>query len=58
MLDKPTSNSHIRPDLDICRALYEKNPDKAIELLSDWMEANRLTTSERFQLPAYLKALL
>jgi len=45
-------------DMELCRAMFEKDPDRLLELVSDWLEANRLTPSEDFQVPAYLDAVL
>jgi|GEM_PF-1848473 len=45
-------------DMELCRALFEKDPDRVLELVSDWLEANRLTPSDEFEMPAYLQSLL
>ena len=47
-----------RLDMELCRAMFEKDADRLLELVSEWLEANRLTPSEDFQLPAYLEAVL
>ncbi len=38
--------------------MFEKDPDRMLELVSEWMEANRLTTSENFLVPDYLNEML
>ncbi|MEM5583251.1 MULTISPECIES: hypothetical protein [unclassified Roseibium] len=45
-------------DMELCRAMYEKDPDKMIELVSKWLEVNRLETSDRFCIPEYLSDVL
>lgn len=45
-------------DTELCRAMFEKDPDKMIALLSDWLELNGLTISADFQIPAYLEQVL
>ena len=45
-------------DMELCRALFEKDPDRVLELVSDWLEANRLTPSDDFEMPAYLETVL
>lgn len=45
-------------DMELCRALYEKDPDRLLELVSDWLETNGLQPSEDFKVPAYLDAVL
>ena len=47
-----------RLDMELCRAMYEKDPDKLLELVSEWLEINRLAPSDDFQVPAYLEAVL
>ena len=44
--------------MELCRAMFEKDPDRLLELVSDWLEANRLSPSEDFEVPAYLDAVL
>ncbi|WP_422373984.1 hypothetical protein [Roseibium sp.] len=48
--------SHL--DMELCRAMFEKDPDRLLELVSDWLEANRLSPSEDFEVPAYLDKVL
>ncbi|MCX2724742.1 hypothetical protein [Roseibium salinum] len=50
--------NNIQLDVELCRAMFEKDPDKMIELVSEWLEANRLMTSERFCVPEYLDEIL
>ncbi|MEP3431460.1 MAG: hypothetical protein ABJN98_22445 [Roseibium sp.] len=38
--------------------MYDKDPDKLIELLSKWLETNHLKTSDHFDVPDYLRDLL
>lgn len=38
--------------------MFEKDPDRLLELVSDWLEANRLTPSDDFQVPTYLEVVL
>ncbi len=45
-------------DVELCRAMFEKNPDKMIELLSEWLETNQLTPSQCFNVPPYLREVL
>ncbi|TYC72319.1 hypothetical protein FMN63_07090 [Stappia sp. BW2] len=45
-------------DMELCRALYEKDPDRLLQLVSDWLETNALRPSEDFEVPAYLEAVL
>lgn len=47
-----------RLDMELCRAMFEKDPDRLLELVSEWLETNRLTPSEDFQVPAYLESVL
>ncbi|MHA7775540.1 hypothetical protein [Roseibium sp. M-1] len=54
----PSDDAPRTLDMEICRALYEKDPDRLLELVSGWMEANRLTLSDDFEMPAYLEAVL
>ncbi len=58
MIVSPTTSETVQLDTELCRAMFEKNPDKMIELLSDWLEANSLTTSEDFRIPPYLDQVL
>jgi len=53
---KATSGSRL--DMELCRAMFEKDPDRMLELVSKWMESNRLYPSEDFQMPAYLNEVL
>ncbi|WP_116700547.1 hypothetical protein [Labrenzia sp. 011] len=48
----------VKLDMALCRAMFEKDPDRMIELVSEWMEANRLETSDRFRVPRYLDDML
>lgn len=45
-------------DMELCRALFEKDPDRVLELVSDWLEANRLVPSDDFEMPVYLETVL
>jgi hypothetical protein len=45
-------------DMELCRAMYEKDPDRMLELVSRWLESNRLSTSDRFSVPEYLNEVL
>ncbi|EAV42455.1 hypothetical protein SIAM614_27847 [Stappia aggregata IAM 12614] len=45
-------------DMELCRALYEKDPDRLLKLVSDWLETNGLQPSEDFEVPDYLNAVL
>ncbi|WP_299477341.1 hypothetical protein [uncultured Roseibium sp.] len=53
-----TNDDELQLDTELCRAMFEKDPDKMIELVSEWLEANGLTTSENFQMPLYLDQVL
>ncbi|WP_208985994.1 hypothetical protein [Labrenzia sp. OB1] len=48
----------VQLDMALCRAMFEKDPDRMIELVSEWLEVNRLTTSDRFCVPRYLEDVL
>lgn len=58
MIVPKTSNDDLLLDAELCRAMFEKDPDKMIELVSEWLESNGLTTSEDFQVPQYLEQVL
>lgn len=58
MIIAPTADPGARLDMELCRAMFEKDPDRLLELVSDWLEANRLSPSDDFQVPAYLEAVL
>lgn len=58
MIVPKTSNDELLLDAELCRAMFEKDPDKMIELVSEWLESNGLTTSEDFQVPQYLEQVL
>jgi len=58
MIIAPTANPGARLDMELCRAMFEKDPDRLLELVSDWLEANQLTPSDDFQVPAYLEVVL
>ncbi len=45
-------------DLEICRALFDRNPDRLLELVSEWMEENKLSLSDEFRLPDYINRAL
>ncbi len=38
--------------------MFEKDPDRMIELVSTWLEINGLTTSDDFRVPDYLNKIL
>ncbi|WP_103221943.1 hypothetical protein [Roseibium marinum] len=48
----------VQLDMALCRAMFEKDPDRMIELVSEWLEVNRLATSDRFCVPRYLDDML
>jgi len=58
MIIAPTADAGTRLDMELCRAMFEKDPDRMIELVSRWLEVNRLTTSDRFRVPEYLNEVL
>jgi hypothetical protein len=58
MIIAPTAETRARLDMELCRAMFEKDPDRMIELVSRWLEVNRLTTSDRFRVPDYLNEVL
>ncbi|WP_434054520.1 MAG: hypothetical protein RDA78_06455 [Roseibium sp.] len=58
MIVSNTTNDELQIDTELCRAMFEKDPDKMIELVSDWLETNGLSMSETFQMPAYLDKVL
>jgi len=58
MIIAPTADPGPRLDMELCRAMFEKDPDRLLELVSDWLEANQLSPSDDFQVPAYLDAVL
>ncbi|WP_305986544.1 hypothetical protein [Roseibium sp. MMSF_3544] len=58
MIVSKTTSENLQLDTELCRAMFEKDPDKMIELLSDWMEMNGLTPSEDFCIPPYLHQVL
>ena len=51
-------DSDVLLDVELCRAMFEKNPEKLLELVSDWLQSNQLELSDDFQVPAYLNAIL
>ncbi len=54
----PVSEDSVQLDVELCRALFEKNPDRLLELVSQWLEENRLTLSDDFCVPAYLRQVM
>lgn len=52
------TKSGVQLDIELCSALFDKNPDRVIELVSEWLETNRLAPSDQFCIPAYLEAVL
>jgi len=58
MIVTSDEKNDVQLDMELCRAMFEKDPDKMIELVSEWLEANRLMTSERFCVPDYLNEVL
>ena len=58
MIVSKTTTEDLQLDAELCRAMFEKDPDKMIELVSDWLESNGLTTSKNFQVPQYLDKVL
>ncbi len=58
MIESPLTDLGVQLDMELCRALYQKDPDRVIELVSEWLEANQLTPSDHFCLPEYLKKVL
>ncbi|MCK7615280.1 hypothetical protein [Roseibium sediminicola] len=58
MIIAPSTNPGARLDMELCRAMFEKDPDRLLELVSDWLEVNRLTPSDDFQVPTYLEVVL
>ncbi|MEP3045507.1 MAG: hypothetical protein ABJP14_01765 [Roseibium sp.] len=58
MLEYPQKTIGSQLEIEFCQALFEKNPDKLIELLSEWLEVNQLKTSDQFNIPDYLRELL
>ncbi|WP_298984144.1 hypothetical protein [uncultured Roseibium sp.] len=45
-------------EMEVCRAMFEKDPEMLIELVSQWLEANRLTLDEHYCVPPYLQDVL
>jgi len=58
MLLTSASEDNLQLDMELCRALFEKNPDRLIELVSEWLESNQLTLSDDFCVPPYLNEIL
>ncbi|MBN9673085.1 hypothetical protein [Roseibium aggregatum] len=58
MLLTTAPEDDLQLDMELCRALFEKNPDRLIELVSEWLESNQLAPSEEFTVPTYLNEIL
>lgn len=58
MIVSNTTNDELQIDTELCRAMFEKDPDKMIELVSEWLETNGLSMSDTFRMPAYLDKVL
>jgi hypothetical protein len=58
MIIAKSADPGARLDMELCRAMFEKDPDRLLELVSEWLEANRLTPTEDFQVPDYLDTVL
>ncbi|MEL7526514.1 MAG: hypothetical protein AAFN16_12115 [Pseudomonadota bacterium] len=58
MIVSNTTNDELQIDTELCRAMFEKDPDKMIELVSEWLETNGLSMSETFKMPPYLDKVL
>lgn len=58
MLLTTAPEDDLQLDMELCRALFEKNPDRLIELVSEWLESNQLAPSEEFTVPPYLNEIL
>lgn len=58
MIEIPQTDMGLQLDMELCRALYQKDPDRVIELVSEWLAANQLVPSQRFNPPDYLKKVL
>lgn len=52
------TENDVQLDMELCRAMFEKNPEKLLELVSDWLESHQLEPGDDFQVPAYLSAIL
>ncbi|WP_421980510.1 hypothetical protein [Roseibium sp.] len=58
MIVSNATNDELQIDTELCRAMFEKDPDRMIELVSEWLETNGLSVSETFEMPAYLDKVL
>lgn len=51
MIIKQAVKTSAELEMEMCRAMFEKDPEMLIELVSQWLEANRLTLDEDFCVP-------
>ncbi|WP_420413149.1 hypothetical protein [Roseibium sp.] len=58
MIEVPQNSPKSQLDMELCRALYQKDPERLIELVSKWLEANQLTLDRQFCVPHYLQNAL
>lgn len=58
MIIKQAVKTSAELEMEMCRAMFEKDPEMLIELVSQWLEANRLTLDEDFCVPPYLQDVL